>query len=208
MKPLTNKPEQPRSVNQNVDQEFLEPNKSREIKNTRHLIIPKGLNIKSKNPKQMFTAFIRQLVACGISVKDFSFHGDNFEEANACKKLLKVLCKMEEKLLESEYQGQLPMPNDRGKFILEERKLNKTFLLLEKRDGTFPKKPKGCGAGVVFIGHWKTPEEYLAKFKKQCNGIGLALGISDKNRVKKISYRSPLARLVALTRIQKRFFRI
>ena len=189
---ILKKPEQPRSVNSEVDKEFLEPNKLREIKNTNHLLIPKGLNTNST--KRTYTCLVRQLTACGISLEDCVVYGENREEKNVCKKLLKVLSVMQEKLLESEYQGQLPRPNEYGKLHIENRAAGKTFLLLQKKDGTFPRKPQNCGSGVLFVGDWKTEEEFNAKF--------------SKHHVKKISYRSALARLIAKTKIQKKYFRI
>ena len=106
MKPLNKKPELPRSVNLNVDKEFLEPNKFRNIKNTKHLTIPKGLNFK--HSKSTLIAMVRQSVAAGLSMKDCIFYGDNLEEETACRKLHQILCAYEEKLLESEYEGILP----------------------------------------------------------------------------------------------------
>ena len=192
MTALFNKPEQPRSVNPNVEKEFLEPYKFIEIKNTKHLVIPKG--IKSKATKKTYICFVRQLTACGISFDDCVFYGDNFENENVCKKLLKVLSVMQEKLLESEYQGQLPRPNAAAKLHIDNRNTGKTFLLLQKKDGTFPNRPPNCGSGVIFVGDWKTEKEFNDKF--------------SNHKVKKISYRSPLERLIARTKIQKKYFRI
>ena len=188
MTTLSNKPEQPRSVNPNVDKEFLEPNKFKEIKDTKHLIIPKG--IKSTATRKAFTAAVRQLVAAGFSLKDCTIYGDNRAEKNACKKLHKVLCEFEEKLLQSEYAGERPRPLKEAIVHYENRKSEKTFILLQKADGTYPKRPPNCGSGVMFIGDTNPAAEL------------------DKNRVKKVSYASKLARLVAITKIQKKYFRI
>lgn len=192
MNPLFNKPEYPRSVNPNIDKEFLEPNKFKEIKNTNHLIIPKGINSTAK--RETFIAVVRQIVAAGFSMQDCVIHGDNREEKNVCKKLHKVLCKFEEKLIQSEYDGQLPKPLNATKVHLKNRKSKKTFILLQKKDGTYPKRPPNCGSGVLFIGDSNPSEEFD---KNQ-----------SLNRVKKIAYKSPLARLIAITKIQKKYFRI
>jgi len=184
---LFNKPEQPRSVNPNVDKEFLEPNKFKEIKNTKNLLIPKG--IKSTATRKTYTAAVRQIVAAGFTLKDCVIYGDNFEDENVCKKLLKLLCKYEEQLLKTEYSGVRPRPLKETILHYSNRKSNKTYLLLQKEDGTYPKPPDN-GSGVMFIGD----TEPFADF--------------DKKRVKKISYKSKLARLVAITKIQKKYFRI
>ena len=68
---ILKKPEQPRSVNPNVDKEFLEPYKFVEIKNTKHLVIPKG--IKSTATRKTYTAAVRQLVATGLLLRIASF---------------------------------------------------------------------------------------------------------------------------------------
>tara|TARA_Y100001978_G_C23634389_1_gene405071 strand:- start:376 stop:948 length:573 start_codon:yes stop_codon:yes gene_type:complete len=188
MTPLFEKPEQPRSVNPNVDKEFLEPNKFKEIKNTKHLIIPKG--IKSTATRKAYTAAVRQLVAAGFSLKDCTIYGENREEKNVCKKLHKVLCEFEKKLIQSEYSGERPKPLKEARVHYENRKSEKTFILLQKADGTYPKRPPNCGSGVLFIGD-TDPWADL-----------------DRNRVKKLSYTSKLARLVAITKIQKKYFRI
>ena len=186
---ILKKPEQPRSVNPNVDKEFLEPFKFVEIKYTKHLVIPKGLN--SSPYKRSLTSLVRELTASGISFDDCVLYGENREEQNACKKLLKVLSVMQEKLLDSEYQSELPRPTELGKLHIENRGAGKTFLVLQKKDGTFPKPPHNCGSGVIWCAGWKTEEEFNSKFSKP--------------QVKKISYRSPLERLVAITKIQKRY---
>ena len=98
---------------------------------------------------------------------------------------------MQEKLLESEYQGELPRPNEGGNLHIKSRGAGKTFLLLQKKDGSFPKKPSNCGSGVLYWGAWETEEAFNSKL--------------SKNRVKRISYKSKLARLVAITKIQKKY---
>ena len=125
----------------------------------------------------------------GFSLKDCIIYGDNFEDENVCKKLLKLLCIYEEQLLKTEYSGKRPKPLKETILHYANRKSNKTYLLLQKEDGTYPKPPDN-GSGVMFIGD-KDPWVDL-----------------DKNRVKKISYTSKLARLVAITKIQKKYFRI
>ncbi len=189
---ILKKPEQPRSVNPNVDKEFLEPYKFVEIKNTKHLVIPNGLTFGPS--KKGITALVRTLTATGISFNDCVVYGENREEQNVCKKILKVLSVMQEKLLESEYQGELPRPNEGGKLHIKSRGSGKTFLLLQKKDGSFPKKPSNCGSGVLYWGAWETEEEFNSKL--------------SKNRVKRISYKSPLEKLIAITKIQKKYFRI
>ena len=187
MTTLFNKPEHPRSVNPNVDKEFLEPNKFIEIKNTRNLLIPKG--IKSTATKKAYTAAVRQIVASGLSIKNCVIYGDNFEDENVCKKLHKFLYKYEEQLLKTEYAGERPRLLKSILDQIKNRMPNKTYLVLQKENGTYPKPPKD-GSGIIFIGDTDPWAEL------------------DKNRVKKVSYKSKLARLVAITKIQKKYFRI
>ena len=177
--PVLKKPKLPRSANLNVDKEFLEPNKFKEIKNTNHLKIPKGLN--TSTTKKTLIAMVRQFVASGLSMKDCVFYGDNREEESACRKLHKVLCEYEEKLLNSEYGGQLPRPLPQTQLHLLKRKSIKTYILLQKKDGTYPKKPHNCGSGVLYIGD-------ISPLIKQ-------------TLVKKITYKSKLSKLISNTKM-------
>tara|TARA_Y100001968_G_scaffold273970_1_gene266859 strand:- start:369 stop:953 length:585 start_codon:yes stop_codon:yes gene_type:complete len=136
----------------NKPQEQFSSRKHDPIPGTQHLDLGKRLK-ERKHSFKTYTAMIRQTVASGMSMNECDVYGENFPEETLCARLHKVLSEMEIKLLAAEYSGQLPHPSPWVLFHRAKRKTNKTAIVLQKKDGTWPTFPREkYGAGVLFFG--------------------------------------------------------
>ena len=122
-----------------------------------HLRLPKSL--RNTHTLETLQNCVKQLVSFGMSVKECDFYGENFEDEKSSKRVLKILLLMEENLIAAEYPDGMPRPVQEVLNHLVNRKTSKTAIVLQRKDGTYPRiSSEKYGSGVLFIGD-KDPAE-------------------------------------------------
>ena len=123
--------------------------KNKKVFGVVHLAVPPQL--RDRHTIQFYMKLVRYLVASGLSIEnDFIPYGETPEDLKLCRKVYKVLCKIERSLLVTDFPNGKPNPLPEIQEHLKLRKSDKTAILIQRNDGTWPTKSDKYGVSGYF----------------------------------------------------------
>ena len=81
---------------------------------------------------------------------DFIAYGETPEDLKLCRKVYKILCKIERSLKVTDFPNGIPDPQPETKEHFKLRKSDKTAILIQRNDGTWPEKSEKYGVSGYF----------------------------------------------------------
>ena len=124
-------------------------NKSPKVSGIAYLAVPPELC--HRHSIKLYSILVRSVVAAGFSIeKDFIAYGETPEDLKLCKKVYKILSKIERSLIVTEFPNGRPdqLPETKKHFKL--RKSDKTAILIQRNDGRWPEKSEKYGVSGYF----------------------------------------------------------
>ena len=123
--------------------------KNKKVFGVVHLAVPPELS--HRHTIKFYSKLVRSVVAAGLSIeKDFIAYGETPEDLKLCRNVYKILCKIERSLLVTDFPKGRPDPLPETKEHFKLRKSDKTAILIQRNDGTWPKKSEKYGVSGYF----------------------------------------------------------
>lgn len=123
--------------------------KNKKVSGVAYLAVPPALC--HRHSIKFYSKLVRYLLAAGFSIEnDFIAYGETPEDLKLCRKVYKILCKIERSLMVTDFPNGIPdqLPETKEHFKL--RKSDKTAILIQRNDGTWPEKSEKYGASGYF----------------------------------------------------------
>jgi len=123
--------------------------KNKKVPGVVHLAVPREL--EHRHSILFYTKLVRYLVAAGFSIEnDFIAYGETSDDLKLCRKVHKILIKIERSLLMTEFISGRPDPLPETTEHRKLRNSDKTAILIQRNDGTWPAKSKKYGESGYF----------------------------------------------------------
>ena len=123
--------------------------KNKKVSGVAYLAVPPELS--HRHSIKFYSKLVRQLLVAGFSIEnDFIAYGETPEDLKLCRKVYKILCKIERSLIVTDFPNGRPDPLPKTKEHFKLRKSDKTAILIQRNDGTWPKKLEKYGVSGYF----------------------------------------------------------